>query len=364
MHERLIEILACPVCRARLRLLPGSEAGPRGRVAAGQLECEGCGALFPVSNGIPRLLPELRGSEARADELQQRTAGHFTAEFTLLADDDRDMDPPEVLEALFFSRTGIDPRLFEHWSGDAYGVSGTELQGYRPDPAFMRGKRVLDAGCGPGRFTPIAARDAQHVVGLDLGAHVDRAARRCADLPNVDFVQGSVLAPPLQRGTFDFVFSIGVLHHTPDPRRGCLELGALLGRDGALAVWVYPPEYWGGPLRAPIGRAVHRWLSRLPGERSLEVCARWIYPIGRLQMALARRRWTKLLAAPLFLLSVPRHPKREVMIATIHDYFGPAIISTHPPAELEGWLAEAGFQRVHRLPVASSCLALRGVGAA
>ncbi|MDQ3816841.1 MAG: methyltransferase domain-containing protein, partial [Acidobacteriota bacterium] len=164
-------------------------------------------------------------------------------------------------------------------------------------------------------------------------------------------VQGSVLDPPFLPDTFDYIFSLGVLHHTPDPRRGCIELSKLLRPEGAISVWVYPPDYWGGRISSPFRKRVHKIVSRLPPEKSFEVCRRWLYPLGRVQMALARRRWTKLLAAPLFIVGVPRHPQKGVMIATIHDYYGAPIISTHTYDEVRGWLKEAGFKLLRKVPV-------------
>jgi uncharacterized protein YbaR (Trm112 family)/2-polyprenyl-3-methyl-5-hydroxy-6-metoxy-1,4-benzoquinol methylase len=358
MHERLLEILACPACQSPLRLGTGAQSDGPNTIRVGQLKCDTCDVSYPIAGGIPRLLPKRQGSNAGNETKQKRTAAHFTQEFTALAQDDKDMTSPELLEYYFYSRTGIDAQLYERMPGNPYRTTVASGPGaYRPNDSFLRDKRVLDAGCGPARLTTVPARSAAHVVGLDMGDHIDRAYARCQHLTNTDFVQGSVLEPPFRPGTFDYVFSIGVLHHTPDPRRGCLQLAKLLVADGAMSIWVYPPEYWGGRLRGIVGKLVNKRLSRLPPERSFDISARWLYPIGQVQMALARRRWTKLLTAPLFILSVPRHPQKEVMIATIHDYFGPPIISTHTYNEVQGWLHEAGFEDLRRLPVPISWFA-------
>ncbi|MBS3940436.1 MAG: class I SAM-dependent methyltransferase [Actinobacteria bacterium] len=283
--------------------------------------------------------------------LTEQTAAHFAVEFTSIADDDRDLGPLEMHAYLFAQRTGIDPGL---WAEAAANPQPT-VPGTTPDLSWLHGKRVLDAGCGPGRFTVVAAQVAQSVVALDIGDHLERARTRCERyaLDNVEFVRGSVLDPPLEEASFDFVFSIGVLHHTPDPRGGVHALSRLLKPGGTLAVAVYPPAYWPPGIRGVVARAIHRRVSRMSPEASLRLCRRYLYPLGRLQMRLARRRWTKLLGAPLFLVNVPRHDPPEVMLGTIHDYYGPPIITTHTFEELEGWLAEAGLD-VERLPVPTS----------
>jgi SAM-dependent methyltransferase/uncharacterized protein YbaR (Trm112 family) len=351
MHHSLLDILACPSCHAPLRLSDPPEARAC-EIETGSLGCTGCGVDYPIRKGIPRLLPR---SSGLIDENQRKTGRHFELEFTALSEEDRDVGDPRLVEYYFYTRTGMDPAVYEQGETNYY---RTELPGdaYRPDPSALRDRRVLDGGCGPGRLTRVAAEArAARVVGLDFGDHIERAARYCADLDNVDFVQGSILEPPFLPGSFDVAFSLGVLHHTPDPRRGCLELARLLGPGGVLSVWVYPPEYWCGAIRGRVNRAMHALVTRMSRDRALSFCRRVLYPIGRLQGALAVRPSTKYLAAPLFLLSIPRHPHREVMIATIYDYFGPAIISTHDPAEVEHWMHEAGLERVRRLPVPSSC---------
>ena len=351
MHPSLLDILACPACHTGLRLANPPGSWPCS-VALGTLECPGCGTDYPVRNGIPRLLPRQSGL---VNDEQQRTRRHFEVEFTALSEGDMDLGDLRIVEYYFFTRTGLDPATYDKLGSDFYRTK-LPVDAYRPDPLAIRGRRVLDGGCGPARLTRVAAEaGAARVVGLDFGEHIERAARHCAGLGNVDFVQGSVLDPPFLPGTFDIVFSVGVLHHTPDPRRGCIELARLLRPGGVLAVWVYPPEYWGDPTRGPVNRAMHALVARLSRDRALALCSWVLYPIGRLQGVLAARRWTKLLTAPLFLLSIPRHPIKEVMIATIYDYFGPAIISTHDGAEVERWMRDAGLERVQRLPVPTSC---------
>ncbi len=350
MHRRVVELLACPTCRVAVVLQDG-DAGWGDRVETGRLVCMQCDRTYPVARGIPRFVSE---SEIRgADDETRQTVAHFVTEFTAYADGDADIGDLDDVAHHFFERTGISAHVPDSGAGEHRG-------GVRhADAPYLHEKCILDAGCGPGRFTEVAARSAAHVVGLDIGDHVERAAARCRDLDKVDFVQGSVLAPPFRAGTFDYVFSLGVLHHTPDPKLGCLRLAELVKPTGAMSIWVYPPEYWGRPIQRTVGRCVNRVLRRLPPRAALSICERWLYPLGRLQMALSHRRWSRLLAAPVFLLGVPRHPEREVMIATIYDHFGPALITTHTYDEVEGWLREAGFTRLRQIAVPTACFAER-----
>lgn len=106
-------------------------------------------------------------------------------------------------------------------------------------PEFFRGKRGLDAGCGFGRHLYHAARFGARMVGLDFSQAIFRARRVAGGAAGVHFVQGDLERPPLRPGAFDFLYSIGVLHHLPDPEQGFRALLPLLRPGGAIFVWVY-----------------------------------------------------------------------------------------------------------------------------
>lgn len=346
MRSRLIDLLACPQCGSDVVLegqRPSEEV-----IDEGTLRCVGGSHTYPITNGVPRMTIEDDPSSIGKS---------FESEFSFHVDADADMDPYELRRYFFFARTGIDPYLYGQVPGSVYRTSLPE-NAYTPNPAFLEGKVVLDAGCGPGRFTEVAAREgAAYVVGLELGAHVDRAANRCRSLENADFVQASIFRPPFKRRAFDFVFSLGVLHHTPDPRKGFETLANLVKFSGAMSAMLYSAEYWARSIRGTIARVIHRWMSTKSMGVTRWVATRILYPLGKLQMGIAERRSLKWLFAPLFLVTVPRHPSREVMIATILDYYTPRFISTHDPEEVADWAIRAGFKNVSILPVDASIFA-------
>src|SRR6202522_4593481 len=102
-------------------------------------------------------------------------------------------------------------------------------------PEDLKGKLVLDVGCGMGRFAEVATRWGARVVGIDLSAAAQMAAR---NLANREFValQADVFALPFAPETFDFIYSIGVLHHTPDCEKAVKALPKYLKPGGYLGV--------------------------------------------------------------------------------------------------------------------------------
>lgn len=207
----------------------------------------------------------------------------------------------------------------------------------------LAGARVLDAGCGMGRYLRVAAEMGGRVVGLDLSQAVVAARELTADLPGVELVRGDLLRPPLAAGSFDQIYSLGVLDHTPDPRRAFLALAKLLKPGGRIAVWVYPRER---PLLEAIVR-VHRGVStRLPVGWLLGL-SRLLAPVGGLKRRLMASRSRVVaragVALHLMTFGVSMHPDPEVRVCDTLDWYAPRYLSRHTPEEVRGWFAEAGL---------------------
>ncbi|MFA5070033.1 MAG: class I SAM-dependent methyltransferase [Patescibacteria group bacterium] len=103
----------------------------------------------------------------------------------------------------------------------------------------LKNKVILDAGCGVGRHTYWAAKfGAKQVIGLDLSDAVEPADENCRHLKNVNIIQADIYNLPFGE-IFDFIFSIGVLHHLPDPEAGFRSLTRFLKPAGIILIWVY-----------------------------------------------------------------------------------------------------------------------------
>jgi SAM-dependent methyltransferase len=108
------------------------------------------------------------------------------------------------------------------------------------EPTFFRGKVGLDAGCGFGRSLYYAASYGADTIGMDLSEAVEAARENTRPLAGAHVIQADIFAPPIRPRVLDFVYSIGVLQHLPDPRAGFLTLTRLLAPGAPAFVWVYP----------------------------------------------------------------------------------------------------------------------------
>lgn len=102
--------------------------------------------------------------------------------------------------------------------------------------------RALDDGCGSGRYSfALKKLGCKYVAGIDVSAESVKLARKMNPFPasKVSFVRGSVLGLPFKDGTFDFVFSNGVLHHTSSTEKGLNEIYRVLKKGGSCWLYLY-----------------------------------------------------------------------------------------------------------------------------
>ena len=141
-------------------------------------------------------------------------------------------------------------------------------------PGFFKNKLILDLGCGMGRHTFWAAKfGAKHVFGIDNSDAVNAAYVNCRDLPNATIIQADIYHLPFKQ-VFDWSFSIGVLHHLPDPQAGFNALVRTVKPGGLVSVWVYGKR--DNFSNVYIYETVRRLTTRLPLKLILAIS----YPLG------------------------------------------------------------------------------------
>lgn len=127
------------------------------------------------------------------------------------------------------------------------------------DQAIPGDARVLEIGCGTGQMSLYLARADRLVIGADLtraSLELAAAAARRFKLDRVLFVETDLHRPGLHSGSFDVVYSSGVLHHTPDPRAAFARIAQLVRPRGMIVLGLY-----NAVARIPhrLRRMVARW---------------------------------------------------------------------------------------------------------
>ncbi len=232
MRPVFIELLCCPSCGGDLALSEriGPATDDDGHIIDGSLNCQTCSARFPVERGVPRLLPDDKNRSAVRDN----TAARFGYEWNKFSSFD-------AVEEEKGMATWFSPRRLDD----------------------LAGLTVFDAGCGMGRHATIAAgHGVRRLVGIDLGTAVEAAFKNTRHLESVCIVQGDIYHPPLRSHAFDAGYSLGVLHHLPDPERGFAALAKKIKPGGWFQVWVYGRE--GNGLLLYVLNPVRAVTSKMP----------------------------------------------------------------------------------------------------
>jgi SAM-dependent methyltransferase len=289
MNRELLSLVLCSRCRGTLEVTGDPPEG---------LSCTSCGSSYPVVGRVPRL-----ASEAYAASFGRQWNRY-------------DVARPEEDDATFRVKTGVAPES-------------------------LAGRLVLDAGCGGGRYSRLLGANGARVIGVDLSSAVDKAASLCAHLPDVCIVQASLLDLPVADAAFDLVFSIGVLHHTPDPRRAFAQIARKVKPGGRLAVWLYrrntPPQEW---LNATL-RAV---TTRTPA-RALEPLCAGMGVLGGIPVL--NRTLNKV-------ANFSSHPDWTLRVCDNFDWYAPRYQSHHTALELKSWFRDEGFADLVELTPARS----------
>ena len=149
------------------------------------------------------------------------------------------------------------------------------------DISWLKGKTVLDDGCGSGRYSfALKKLGAGKVIGIDMGNQGIAFAKRCIKKTNtkgVEFKIGSVLALPFKDESFDFVFSNGVLHHTKDPVRGMKEIYRVMKTEGKAWFYVYGKS---GLFGAALD-SIRGLMKKIPRERTKDILTSLCLPRNR-----------------------------------------------------------------------------------
>lgn len=121
------------------------------------------------------------------------------------------------------------------------------------DPAWLaairahvdvQGKHVADIGCGGGIYTKaLVSLGAAHVTGVDFSAEMLKgAAKYCAGLDNVTFVQGSAYDSGLPAQAYEVVLERALIHHLDDLERCFTEAHRILRKHGMLVIQDRTPQ--------------------------------------------------------------------------------------------------------------------------
>jgi len=224
VRRDVLEMFACTKCEGPMRLAEvASEGESTHEIIEGQLECTECNATFPIVRSLARFVPS------------ESYASSFGFQWNR------------------FDRIQVDKFMHNDLSRDRfYATTGW--------PSRMDGQRILEAGCGAGRFTQLALETGAQVFSFDLSSAVEAAWRNNSESPKLTVFHASIYEIPMCKGAFDKIFCMGVLQHCPDVGGAFRSLLPFLRPGGEIVIDVYekyhgflPLKYLVRPFVKPLG---------------------------------------------------------------------------------------------------------------
>ena len=273
--------------------------------AAKAYSCLSCSALWPVVRGIPRFVDS------------EHYVGSFGWEWRRHKRTQIDDASSKESEETFAAKTGLTP-------------------------ADVKGKLVLDVGVGSGRFSHVVGRWGGIPVGIDLSLAVLSAKKNLAAFPDSLVCQADAFKLPFKAETFDVVFSIGVLHHTPSTRDAFRSAARYVKPGGKLAVGIYDAaaaEYFEYTNR------YRRYTTLLP-HSLLHFLSYAAIPNHHLIAAVRSFAGDDMASRVKKVLATVEHPDPLWRVLDTFDWYSPRYQWLHDETEVRRWFTDLGFEDV------------------
>lgn len=312
MKRKFLSRLICPKTGEPLSLADAGEFGED--VLAGRLVTDS-GTSYDIVDGIPRFVPQSNYADSFGYQWNKYAALQLDSRNGTTFSRDR-----------FFSIT--------EWKAED-----------------LRGKRVLDVGCGAGRFAEVALAAGAEVTAVDLSQAVEACRRNLSPNDRLEVVQASIYDLPFPAGSFDVVYCIGVIQHTPDPKRSVLEIAKMVRPGGRLGYWIYERDwksYLGTVGFKYLLRPWTKTLDRQGVEKFSHRMESLCWPLNRIarKCGLPGKILMRMLpVASAYLQDIPLSDEdfREWVRLDTFDMYSPAHDHPQKFATVAQWLTAAGF---------------------
>ena len=315
MHADFLEVLCCPQSGMPLRL-EAPEYGAGGQIVTGTLASE-AGTRYSIIRSIPRFV------------VAENYADSFGFEWNRWP-------------RLQFESENVGKPM-EGWTTQMW-ERITCVQDQQ-----VKDRTIVEFGCGPGRFLDVVRRKGGRAVGIDLSSAVEAARRNFNEDPNVLIVQGDLLKPPFRKEAFEGGYSIGVLHHTPDPEAGLRALARTIKPGGWIACSVYPKgSLYDFRSTARLRKLHHAFKPRFGYRPALfysYLSAFFLVPAFRLGKKFWGLRSCLNWIERQCLVNLHLRDVRWRILDTF-DAITPTLASTHTDEEVRGWMEQAGCSSV------------------
>jgi len=260
-------------------------------------------------------------------------------------------DADSNIDAATVQSFGEEWLKFSEFSEEEISAAGREYFDLLTPEMHGADKTALDVGCGGGRWSKYASKFFGFVEAIDPSDAVLAAQAQAGVLPNVRVSQAGVDSIPFEDAAFDFVFSLGVLHHIPDTPKAMQQCVAKLKAGGHFLVYLYYAlDNRGGLFRAVfrIADKIRRVVSHLPPKAKRGVCDAIAFGVYLPLVGTARLAdglGAKKLAARIP-LSHYRHHSLRIIRNDALDRFGTPLEQRFSKQDIIAMMQASGLQNI------------------
>jgi SAM-dependent methyltransferase len=214
--------------------------------------------------------------------------------------------------------------------------------GVNENEISLENQTIVDIGCGPGRFIDVARFKGARVIGIDYSNAVEVAKDNFKNDPNVCICQADALNLPLKSNSIDGAFTIGVLHHTPNPEKGLNQAWSSLRNGGWFAISVYEKGRYYDYSTVQLWRKIFKALWPVLGHYPPLVYTYFtIYAFGPLVNLIPSLERVIRVFFPFVKL-----PDLNWSLLDTFDSVTPSYQSAHESYEVFSWLKKASFTNI------------------
>lgn len=289
----------------------------------GLISCS-CGLIFPVYKAIPRLLHNaLIDPEFYTTYSKKLNSSNLT--YSLSKSTASKLKRTKVTFDIEWTKFEYKDEIYGHTEEEE---ENDFIRRTHFEKNVSASKLLLDAGCGIGRLIKRLDKYGIESFGVELSIGIDKAYSKDTFKKKIHFIQGDIADLPIKPDTFDYVYSKGVLHYTPDAKKTFKHLTQLTKKGGTLSVTLYPKL---SPLFDFINRSLRKTFMVLPPRK--------IYYISFLLTPFFQVAW-RLSGFP------SRNITRTERAHMIFNWFASEFQNFHSKEEIVEWFRESGFSHI------------------
>lgn len=319
MFTKHIVHLVCPACTGTLEV---KNADGVEKVEEGTIVCTSCGASYPIVRGIPRFVP----------------TDHYTQAFGY--------------QWLQHAKTQYD-------SYTKMPVSENRIRIETKWPVTLASEKILEVGSGSGRFTEQLIKKKAFIASFDASVAVEANYASHGNNPLVLIVQADIYNLPFRDAYFDKMVCIGVLQHTPDPKKSIFSIVRKVRSGGLCAMDIYRRHRW---YRQILNTRywIRPFVKNMAPEKLYAWCERYInlmWPLARIITRIPKigRSINQKMMIPELITSgkyrkFPDSLHKQWALLHLFDWLNPTYDQPQFETTLHSWLLEAGLTNVETNP--------------